>query len=100
MADLKYEPNPKHKQPYQVGRRGSLCPPTISLEDAARMLKQSDLVGNARYATSGGTAFCAREHRPGLWHGYPVSWHEVPPSLWHAWIEKGTLKRSEIRKNW
>src|SRR6266498_794827 len=95
-----YEGNPKHKEPWQLGRRGSLCPREITLAEAQELLNTSVAIGSVRYATSNGKAFCAREHRTGMWHGYPVSWREVPALVRQNWEREGVVKRSDIRNNW
>lgn len=95
-----YEGNPKHKEPWQPGRRGSMCPRSITLELAQKLLDGSVAAGGARYATVEGVAFCAREHRPGSWHGYPVAWREVPADVRLAWLEAGVVRRADVRKNW
>lgn len=97
---MTYEGNPKHKEPWQPGRRGSLCPASITIDVAQQLLDGSVAVGAARYATAEGIAFCAHEHRPGAWHGYPVGWREVPAPLRIDWIASGALRRSDVRKNW
>ena len=97
---LIYEGNPKHKAPWEGGRRGSLCPRDVSVREAQRLLDASLLHVNARYATRDGVAFCAREHGPGLWHGYPVGWREVPPHLRRNWQREGLVRNSDIKRNW
>ena len=96
----RYEGSPKHKHPWQHGRRGSLCPQEITPEVAQALLEESQVDGTTRYATHEGLAFCAREHQPGRWHGYPVRWHEVPPPLRRVWQETGLVTKSQIRSNW
>lgn len=97
---MRYDGNPKHKHPWQAGRRGSLCPREIGAEVAQTLLDGSVPDGGARYATWNGRAFCAREHQEGLWHGYPVGWHEVPPPIRNKWLRDGVLKRSDLGKHW
>ena len=92
---LAYEPNPKHKPIPSPGRHGSICPPGAV---GPELLKQSDLVGAKRYATDGEHAFCAQEHQPGRWHGYPVDWEEVPPKLVLTWISDQKVERKTIRR--
>lgn len=75
---LTYEPNPKHKPMPVSDRRGSICP---SNANGPLLLSQSDLLGTKRYATDGESAYCAQQHAPGRWHGYPIPWDEVPPRL-------------------
>ena len=97
---MRYESNPKHKQPWQRGRRGSLCPETVDLETARRLLSDSELVGNKRYAVHEGRAYCAQKHGADAWHGYPVGWVEVPGILRRKWREDGRLQRGDMRKHW
>ena len=99
VASIKYEPNPKHKAPWQPGRKGTLCPPAseLSLLEATRLLRDSDLVGNKRYNFYNGKAYCARPHGEDLWHGYPVDWSEVPHCVRKKWLEAGRIKRSDMR---
>jgi hypothetical protein len=97
---VKYEGNPKHKHPWQHGRRGSLCPKEIGLDLAQALLAGSVTSGAARFATHGGQAFCAREHGADLWHGYPVGWREVPPEIRSEWVRSGLISRQDIRRNW
>ena len=96
----KYEGNPKHKHPWQPGRRGSLCPKEIGLERAQELLADSVKMDALRFATQGGRAFCAREHGADLWHGYPVGWREVPPSIRSEWLRSGLISRRDVRQNW
>lgn len=96
----KYEGISKHKHPWQPGRRGSLCPKEIPCQQAQDLLLTSVLVGAARFATHGGQAFCAREHHPGVWHGYPVGWREVPPKVRIEWIRAGLISRRQVKDNW
>src|SRR6266487_4452398 len=81
-----YEGNPKHKHPWQPGRKGSLCPSSITLPQAQELLEGSVVRGSARFAVLSGQAYCAREHRSDRWHGYPVQWHEVPPDVQATWV--------------
>jgi hypothetical protein len=70
---LLYEPNPKHKEPWQRGARGSLCPPDV---DATALLATSETDPRhpgKRYATDGRRAYCGHEHALGRWHGFPSS---------------------------
>ncbi len=59
VRSLAYEPNPKHKPIPIPGRHGSICP---SSANGPRLLFQSDLVGNKRYATDGENVYCAQQH--------------------------------------
>ena len=99
---LKYSSNPKHKEPWQRGRKGTLCP-AWSHALAQELLDKSEVHpdGNkkSRYATRQGLAFEAHPDGVGGWHGYPVGWHEVPPSIYSQWLKGGMVERADIRKN-
>ena len=95
-ADMRYELNPKHKEPWQRGRKGSLCP-EMPEHLAQELLNESVEYGRKRYACHEGRAFCAQEHRSDRWHGYPVSWNEVPPKLKNAWILEGKVTRRQTK---
>lgn len=97
---MTYEGNPKYKHPWQSGRRGSLCPSDVSTAVAQALLDDSTPSGLARFAVHEERAFCAREHRPGAWHGYPVSYREVPPVIREQWLKDGRVSRSSLRRNW
>jgi hypothetical protein len=96
-----YEPNPKHKPIPTPGRHGSICPPEAN---GQTLLDTSDVKGNQRYATDGTNAYCAQRHDPGnipgreAWHGYPIDWHEVPPSLVTQWVAEDKVQRKTIRR--
>ena len=95
---MEYESNPKHSEPWQRGRRGSLCPEEVR-GIAAEMLAGSELVEARRYAVFGGKTFCAQEHRQGVWHGYPVGWKEVSPELRGRWRRLGRVRNRDIKQN-
>jgi hypothetical protein len=83
VRQLIYEPNPKHKPIPTPGRHGSICPRGVN---GPLLLAQSDVHRNKRYATDGENAYCAQQHGPNKWHGYPVDWDEVPPVLVGEWV--------------
>ncbi len=93
---MEYEPNPKHKEPWQRGKKGSLCP-RMSASLLCTLLAESIEVGQKRYACYEGKAYCGQEHRPGVWHGYPVDWREVPPHVRNAWIGAGKVTRKQTK---
>ena len=105
---LRYEGSAKHKNPWQPGRKGTLCPSDISLETAEALLRESvpdpNPQSSKRYGTHNGQAFCAM--RTGsdagndVYHGYPVGFGEVPPTVWRAWISDGRLQRADVTRNW
>lgn len=93
---VRYEPNPKHK-PAAPGRRGARCPRDV---DADRLLQNSTPHRKKRYATDGRQAFCAQSHdlNGDLWHGYPVNWEEVPPTVVNDWVAAGAVTRRTVRQ--
>ena len=97
---MRYESNPKHSQPWQPGRRGSLCPPDIDREEAQAMLAGSEAVGARRYAARHGVAYRAQEHSRGVWHGHPVGWGRVPESLRRRWIRERRVRRRDVGRHW
>lgn len=94
---LAYEPNPKHKPLPQPGRHGSQCPRDA---DGPALLQISDLVVKKRFATDGTNAYCAQQHSAerNLWHGYPVTWEEVPPKLRAKWVTEQRVSARTIRR--
>jgi hypothetical protein len=92
---MEYEPNPKHKEPWQPGRRGSLCP-KMPRGLPGRLLAESQVHGRKRYACHEHKAYCAQEHAPGRWHGYPVSWREVPPPVRRQWLQEGRVTKRHM----
>jgi hypothetical protein len=95
---LIYEPNPKHKEPWQRGRKGSLCP-SMPLALVRSLLANSMPHGNKRYACYQEQAYCAQEHAQGRWHGYPVAWDEVPPQIKNAWIAQEQVTKSQTKRS-
>ena len=97
-----YEGNPKHKAPWQPGRKGSLCPTDVTLERARELLRSSVLQGKKRYAVDGGRAFCAHEHNPtkNRWHGFPVGWKDVPTAVRRQFLEGKQVTARDIKRNW
>jgi hypothetical protein len=96
----RYESNDKHKKPWQRGKRGSLCPASIDTAAAQRLLRGSVPHSTKRYASDGARPFCAQEHQPGRWHGYPVGWEEVPPKVRAELISKHGVTRRSIKQYW
>ena len=60
LAPMRYEGSVKHKEPWQPGRRGTLCPASVDRRAAQRLLDASAPVDDARYAVHEGRAYCAR----------------------------------------
>lgn len=95
-----YEPNPKHKEPWQRGAKGSLCPIGV---DASTLLAASVIDPKhpgKRFATDGNRAYCGQEHRPGRWHGYPVQWREVPATIRKDWVDSGKVSKRDLKEHW
>jgi hypothetical protein len=97
---LRYEPNPKHKEPWQRGARGSLCPKDA---DGPTLLAVSEIDPQhpgKRYATDGTRAYCGHEHLPGRWHGFPVEWRAVPEKIRNAWLASSRVSKRAVREHW
>jgi hypothetical protein len=97
---MMYESNPKHRDPWQAGRKGSLCPSDLTVELAQQLLNKSEIDGKCRWMTFDGRAFCGEEHRPGYWHGYPVGWVEVPEKIRRRWQAAELVTRRQINDYW
>lgn len=97
-----YVSNPRHKQPWQPGARGTLCPSDV---DGAKLFQSATADPKnpcKRYNTDGENAYCAHPDRKDLladvsWHGFPVNWREVPTSVQRQWIADGRLTRLRLR---
>lgn len=100
---LIYQPNPKHKEPWQRGRKGTLCPHDKELFPL-QMLRDSVLEGDKRYTVLDGVAFAAQCHHiegeKEFWHGYPEAWVNVPESIRRRWIKDNKVKRRMVQKYW
>lgn len=91
---LIYQSNPKHSEPWQRGRKGSICDQAVR-PHAPTLLNDSEPDGDKRFAIFEGRAFCAQEHQAGKWHGYPVGWKEVPSRIRRVWRESGKLQKGD-----
>ncbi len=98
-AQMVYESNPKHSEPWQIGKKGSLCEDDVR-PLARQLLDESVLWEGRRYAVYNGKAYCAREHQPNRWHGYPVGWVEVPQKLALQWIREQRLSKRDRKRYW
>ena len=99
----RYVPNPKHKEPWQRGQRGSLCGDA----DGRALFAGAtpDPVNqNLRWATDGERFYAARSARHVdatgdlHWHGYPVPNLDVPAIVMRGWVESGTVTRRVARR--
>ncbi|HEX2254118.1 MAG TPA: hypothetical protein VHQ65_12685 [Thermoanaerobaculia bacterium] len=88
---LQYELNPKHEEPWQRGRRGSLCPP-LPAGRVQSLLHESVQVGSKRFSVHAGAAFCGHEHRLGFWHGYRSGGRRSPPSFASGGDRRGSSR--------
>lgn len=91
-----YESNRKLKEPWQPGAHGSLCPSDVH-PVAQKLLDESDLLGNKRYAVYERKPFCAQQHAEGRWHGYPIMWREVPEPVRRKWLSEGKIVRRDLK---
>jgi hypothetical protein len=98
-GELIYESNPKHGEPWQTGKKGSLCEAEVR-PLATQLLRGSHLWGDKRYAVHEGRAYCAQEHLPNRWHGYPIGWRDVPAKLRTEWVKDGRVKKRQIDRFW
>ena len=89
---MRYEGNPKHKQPWQRGRRGLLCPGSIDREKAQALLSTGGPGGGKRYAVHEGRACCAQRHGDDSWHGYPVGWVGYPKACAAHGLRRGACR--------
>jgi hypothetical protein len=97
---LTYEPNPKHKEPWQRGARGTLCPRDA---DGPALLATSQVDPKhpgKRYATDGTLAYSGHEHTTDHWHGFLVQWRKVPASIRNAWLAEGRVKARSVKEYW
>lgn len=99
---LVYQGNPKHKEPWQRGRRGSLCPKHANAETLLRTSLPDPKKPTRRYATDGREAYEAKPRNTvdangdDVWHGFPIPWSRVPPSVQRTWISAGLLPRYQM----
>jgi hypothetical protein len=97
---LIYKSNPKHKEPWQRGRKGALCPSKFPRGKATQLLDSSVLIGDKRYASYEGMAYCAQSDDNDNWHGYPIGWCEVPEKIRNSWLKEQSITKKQIRANW
>ena len=88
---LTYTPNPKHKEPWQPGRKGSMCPKDITITRAKVMLSASFLHKQQRFAVDQGRVFIGKADNRGGWHGYPAGWREVPETVRQHFLKGGAV---------
>jgi hypothetical protein len=103
FMELVYESSPKHKEPWQRGRKGTLCPHGQGL-CPAKMLQDSIREGDTRYAVHNGVAYASHRHHVAdgkeFWHGYPEAWVKVPEHIRRRWLRENRVKQSMLRRYW
>jgi len=112
-----YRGSSKHKNRPTQERKGTLCPewthrtPTGGFAndvyahdwgttEAAKLFAAAviDPSSQKRYATAKGIAFEARPTNDGTWHGFPIPWESVPPSIKNEWLDNGGVSRQAVKK--
>lgn len=111
-----YRGSLKHKDRPSTGRKGTLCPEwTHTTADtgflsnscqhnwektlAHRLFEGATLADHRRFATARGIAFEAKPTGDGTWHGFPIPWESVPPSILNQWLSDGKVSRREVKLN-
>ena len=97
-----YEGNPKHKAPWQPGRKGSLCPADVARARAQELLASSIVEGKKRFAADKGRAFCAHQHDAtrNRSHGYPIGWKDVPATVRQQLMAAGLVTTRDLKRYW
>lgn len=112
-----YMGSSKHKNRPVRGPKGTLCPEwahrtsEVGLGDdvlahpwgqteASRLFNAAlvDPISGCRFATARGIAFEAKSTADGTWHGYPISWENVPDRIRRQWIDERRVTRREIKR--
>lgn len=96
---MRYVSNPKHREPWQPGRRGALCPKEV-WPHAQALLEGSEERGGHRYAVFEGKLYKGQksDSNAAEWHGYPVGISEVPAEVVSVFVKAGKLTNRDIRK--
>lgn len=109
-----YRGSAKHKSRPGNGAKGTICPEWThdstfgglgsdmhrhdwAGTEASKLFDRAVPYGGRRFATARGLAFEAKPTADGTWHGFPIPWESVPPSLTEAWLEKGLVDRRMTR---
>lgn len=100
-----YMGNPRHKQPWQPGARGTMCPSDVDGVALFAAATADPTKPGKRYNTDGRTAYCAHPDTKNptdpeqtiTWHGFPVSWREVPISVQRQWVAEGRLRKPKLK---
>lgn len=112
---MTYRGSLKHKNRPSTGMKGTLCPEWTHsaaaqgfagdpFQHAWPQTQAHQLFENAtvwdeqrRYATGQGIAFEAKPTGDGTWHGYPIPWESVPPTIIDQWLTQGRVTRKQIK---
>lgn len=99
-----YVSNPRHKNPWQPGERGTLCPRGVDGRTLFENATPDPGNPSKRYNTDGTNAYCAHpdkkhfdEGETVTWHGFPVEWRQVPCAVQRDWIKEGRIKKLRLR---
>lgn len=100
-----YEPSPRHKQPWQPGARGTLCPRGVDGATLFQAATADPARPGKRYNTDGQHAYCAHpnskvdphDDQDVVWHGFPVPWKAVPMAVQRQWVTEGRISRIRLR---
>ncbi|MBV9786276.1 MAG: hypothetical protein JO264_20940 [Acidisphaera sp.] len=112
-----YRGSSKHKNRPANEQKGTLCPEwthkttlggfatDVHAHDwketpAAVLFAEAkiDEVSGRRYATARGIAFEAKSTADGSWHGYPISWENVPVAIKNGWLKSGAVSKRDVKK--
>jgi hypothetical protein len=94
---LAYEGNPRHRDPWQQGARGSRCPKGANGPDLLSQSVPDPKNSRRRFATDGADAFQAKPTNTTnaegdeVWHGFPVNWNMVPIPIRRQWITENVI---------
>ena len=111
-----YRGSLKHKDRPSTGRKGTLCPEWTHIAGdtgfignpfqhcweqtaAHRLFGNATLANDRRFATERGIAFEAKTTGDGTWHGFPIPWVSVPPTILSQWWKEGKVSRRDVKLN-
>ena len=116
ISGLRYKGSIKHKRWRPGGGYGTLCPDWTHRADnqgfsgdprnhpwrrtRAHDLFEASIEGEdgRRYATERGIAFVAVSSNDGTWHGFPITWNEVPVHIQNRLVVSGQITRSRMKR--
>ena len=72
----------------------------MGINDAQKLLDESILVGDKRYATYKGIAYVAQvtESESDVWHGYPEAWDNVPIAIKRRWLSENKMSKRDLKR--